>query len=107
MEKYFLLVLMGFMAFSEVNGQQKSNSSNDLTSGVQDISRIAPQMLPRSIRDSIEIHITDREAEITIVNEMSKDGKLIYEVNFLKDENTWSKIYNDQGHLIKNEKKID
>lgn len=101
-KQLILILLLIVMGLTTVHAQRKTTPPPEQKSGVQDVTSVVPEMLPRAIRDSIEKHPTDSQAEITSANEMSKDGDLVYEVNFLKDDKTWSKKYDVQGRHIDN-----
>ena len=89
-----------FIGTMSVNAQQQKSTQGNQNAGVQEIVRIVPQLLPQALRDSINNHDVDKKAEITSSEQMSKDGNLIYRVNFLKDKKTWSKLYDANGRHI-------
>ena len=109
MKKPFLFCLVFMMVgLATVNAQQKTTPPPKQKEGVQNVVSVAPQMLPQAIRDSIDHHMVDRDALITSAREMTQAGDLIYEVNFEKDGQTWSKKYDDQGrHIDDNYKRED
>jgi len=91
-----------------VTAQQKTTPPPEQRSGVQDVIRVVPELLPQAIRDSINMHPVDKNAEITSADQMSKNGNLVYKVNFLKDEETWSKTYDVEGrNIYKDEEQIN
>jgi len=88
------------MMVTSVSAQQKTTPPPEQKAGVQDVVRVVPELLPQAIRDSIDQHPVEQHAEITSADQMSKDGDLIYRVNFLKDEKTWSKTYDVNGRHL-------
>ena len=80
--------------------QQKTTPPPEQKAGVQDVVRVVPELLPQAIRDSINNHPVDKDAELTSAEQLSQDGHLRYRVNFLKNEKTWSKTYDAEGRHI-------
>jgi len=102
MKRICLLLTLIIFTISPGLAQQKTTLPPNQKSGVQDIIRVVPELLPQAIRDSIDHHPVDKNAELTSAEEISKDGNLVYKVYFLKDEKTWSKTYDIEGrHLDK------
>jgi len=100
MKHVCLLLTMVIFIMNTGLAQQKTTPPPNQKAGVQDINRIVPELLPQAIRDSINQHPVDKNAELTSAEEMSKDGNLVYKVNFLKDDKTWSKTYDVEGRHL-------
>lgn len=100
-----ILSALLFMSITPLLAQQSGDPYPNRNRSVQDITRIVPELLPQAIRDSISNDPTDRKAEVTSAEEISKQGKLIYKVTFLKNNETWSKSYDENGRHIDEGKK--
>lgn len=100
MKYSFVLIITFLLGFSAVSAQQGTTLSPERSAGVQEVVRIVPELLPQAIRDSISSHPIEKKAEVTSAEQMSKAGNLIYRVNFLKDNKTWSKTYDVNGRHL-------
>ncbi|KEO75390.1 hypothetical protein [Anditalea andensis] len=98
--KYWILIFF----FNLILGVS-AIAQQDTISRIQQVTRIAPQLLPQSIRDAIENDHNDKQAELTSAEEISQNGQLLYRVNFIKDDEPYSITYDINGQNI-NKKKI-
>lgn len=110
MKKLMLIAAFGVFGLSSVYAQQTTTPQQQQTQQqrTQDQgTRVAPENLPQPVRDAISEHRDDKDARITSANQKTKDGRLMYELNFQKDDKSYTKKYDAQGNEIDKDKKDD
>ncbi|KEO75391.1 hypothetical protein [Anditalea andensis] len=108
MKKLMLICAFGVFGLTAVNAQQTTpQQQQQRTQTQQEGTRVAPENLPQPVRDAISKHRDDKDARVVSANQKTKDGKLMYELTFQKDDKTYSKKYDAQGKEIDKDKKDD
>jgi uncharacterized membrane protein YkoI len=99
MKKLMLICALGAFGFATVNAAPVV--VNDATEIFQqETTRVAPENLPQPVRDAIENDTEDKDARIVSANQRTKDGQMMYEVTFQKDDRTYTKKYDAQGNKV-------
>jgi len=114
MKKLMLICALGVFGLTSVNAQQttpppqqQQQTQQQRTQTQQEGTRVAPENLPQPVRDAISKHRDDKDARIVSANQRTKDGKLMYELNFQKDDKTYTKKYDAQGNEVDKDKRKD
>lgn len=113
-----LIAVFGVFGYSSVNAQQTTPPPQQQqqqtqqqqqrgTQTQQQGTRVAPENLPQPVRDAISEHRDDKDARITSANQKTEDGRLVYELNFQKDDKTYTKKYDAQGNEIDKDRRRD
>lgn len=112
MKKLMLICALGVFGLTAVNAQQTTpppaqQQQTQQQRAQEEGTRVAPENLPQPVRDAISKHTDDKDARIVSATQKTKDGKLMYELNFQKDDKTYSKKYDAQGNEIDKDKRKD
>jgi len=114
MKKLMLICALGVFGLTSVNAQQTTQQQQQQTqqqqrtqTQQQEGTRVAPENLPQPVRDAISKHRDDKDARIVSANQKTKDGQLMYELNFQKDDKTYTKKYDARGNEIDKDKRKD
>jgi len=110
-----LICALGVFGLTSVNAQQttpppqqqQQQTQQQQQRTQQEGTRVAPENLPQPVRDAISKHRDDKDARIVSANQRTKDGKLMYELNFQKDDKTYTKKYDAQGNEVDKDKRKD
>lgn len=105
-----LICALGVFGLTSVNAQQTTTPPQQQTQQQrvqEEGTRVAPENLPQQVRDAVSKHTDDKDARIVSANQKTKDGKLMYELTFQKDDKTYTKKYDAQGNEVDKDKRKD
>jgi len=118
MKKLMLICALGVFGLTSVNAQQttpppqqqqqqQQTQQQRTQTQQQEGTRVAPENLPQPVRSAISDHRDDKDARIVSANQKTKDGKMMYELTFQKDDKTYTKKYDAQGNEVDKDKRKD
>lgn len=110
-----LICAMGVFGLTSVNAQQttpppqqqQQTQQQQRTQQQQEGTRVAPENLPQPVRDAISKHRDDKDARIVSAHQKTKDGQMMYELTFMKDDRTYTKKYDARGNEVDKDKRKD
>ncbi|MBT0813078.1 hypothetical protein KIH41_17450 [Litoribacter ruber] len=102
MKKLMLICALGTFGFASVNAATVPVLNS--TEIYQETTRVAPENLPQPVKDAIDNDMEDKDARIVSANQRTKDGQMMYEVTFQKEDKTWTKKYDAQGNKVDDDK---